>query len=79
MKKASASNCLNETDEYDHIFHQSSSKVERMGMPCSCLYASSIYVIQGWLELHHTWPAGFSSIYVIGQLKLSRTVHTTKN
>ena len=30
-----------------------------MGTPYSCLYASSIYIIQGWLELHHTWFAGF--------------------
>ena len=30
-----------------------------MGTPYSCLYASSIYIIQGWLELRHTWSAGF--------------------
>ena len=47
---------------------KSSCKVEQMGAPYSCLYASSMYIIQGWLELCHTWPAGFSSIYVIGQL-----------
>ena len=56
-----------------------SSKVEQSGTPYSCLYASSIYVTQGWLELCHTWPAVFSSIYVIRQLYLSCTVHTTKN
>ena len=43
---------------------KSSCKVEQMGAPYSCLYASSMYIIQGWLELCHTWPAGFSSIYV---------------
>ena len=57
---------------------KSSCKVEQMGAPYSCLYASSMYIIQGWLELCHTWPAGFSSIYVIRQLQLSHTVHTTK-
>ena len=50
-----------------------------MGAPYSGLYASSIYVTQGWLELRHTQPAEFSSIYVIRQLYLSRTVHKTKN
>ena len=50
-----------------------------MGALYSCLYASSIYITQGWLELRHTRLAVFSSIYVIGQLYLSRTVHTTKN
>ena len=50
-----------------------------MGVPYSCLYDSSIYVTHGWLELHHTRPAVFSSIYVIGQFYLSCTVHTTKN
>ena len=49
-----------------------------MGVPYAGLYASSIYVTHGWLELRHTWLAVFSSIYVIGQLYLSRTVHTTK-
>ena len=57
---------------------KSSSKVERTGAPYFCLYASSIYVTHGWLELCHTRPAVFSSIYVIGQLYISRTVHTTK-
>ena len=50
-----------------------------MGTPYSGLYASSIYVTHGWLELRHTLPAVFSSIYVIGQLYISRTVHTTKS
>jgi len=58
---------------------KSSSKVEQTGAPYSGLFASSIYVTHGWLELCHTRPAVFSSIYVIGQLYLSRTVHTTKN
>ena len=58
---------------------KSSSKVERTGTPYSGLYASSIYVTHGWLELHHTLLSVFSSIYIIGQLYLSRTVHTTKN
>ena len=57
---------------------KSFSKVERTGAPYSGFYASSIYVTHGWLELRHTRPAVFSSIYVIGQLYLSRTVHTTK-
>ena len=50
-----------------------------MGVPYSCLYASSIYVTYGWLEFRHPRPAVFSSIYIIGQLYLSRTVHSTKN
>ena len=50
-----------------------------MGTPYSCLYASPIYVTQGWLELCHTQLALFSSIYVIEQLYFSRTVHKTKN
>ena len=32
-----------------------------MGALNFCLYASSIYVIQGWLELHHTRLAGVTS------------------
>ena len=38
---------------------KSYSKVEQMGTLNFCLYASSIYVIQGWLELRHTRLAGF--------------------
>ena len=60
-------------------YSKSSSKEEQTDAPYSCLYASSIYIIQGWLDLHHKWPAGYSSIYIIGQLYLSCTVHTTKN
>ena len=58
---------------------KSSSKVEQTGAPYSCLHASSIYITQGWLELRDTQLGVFSSSYVIGQLYLSRTVHTTKN
>ena len=47
---------------------KSSSKVEQTGALNFFLYTSSIYAIQGWLELRHTRLARFSSIYVIGQL-----------
>ena len=47
---------------------KSYSKVEWTGALYFCLYASSIYITQGGLELCHTRPAGFSSIYIIGQL-----------
>ena len=45
---------------------KSSSKVEWTGAPYSGLYASSIYITHGWLELRHIRPAVFSSIYVLG-------------
>ena len=64
---------------HQNLGSKSSNKVEWTDAPYSCLYASSIYVTQGWLEIHHTWPAVFSSIYVIRQLYISRTVHSTKN
>ena len=64
---------------FDTAPSKSSRKVERTGAPYSGLYASYIYVTHGWLELRHIRLAVFSSIYVIGQLYLSHTVHTTKN
>ena len=48
---------------------KSYSKVEWSGALNFCLYASSIYVIHGWLELHHTRLAGFHPSMSLGSSK----------
>ena len=48
---------------------KSYSKVEWTGALNFCLNASSIYVIQGWLELRHTRLAGFHPSTSLGSSK----------
>ena len=50
---------MNEQTNDERTNTKSSSKVEWTGALNFCLYASSIYVIQGWLELCHTRLTGF--------------------
>ena len=43
------------------LVSKSYSKVERMGALSFCLYASSIYVIHGWLDFHPSMSSGSSN------------------
>ena len=56
---------------------KSSSKVEWTGVPYSCLYASFIYLIQGWIFIHLRHWAALSKLHCAYNQKLGMPIHST--